>query len=180
MTNRFDLEDAIMAAWQTENDLELFLERHIDGEKMSSDDVDNVILGLAKIHAMRMEKLWSVFKQVHHLDNYSHFNNVDVSEGIEVKPFDSKTQQIMKYVMLWVQDKIPKYQLEKHIDEIVSGAEKCSERTKEGAEKCDEWLEDGFGSIWRKCNKEDCGKFVVRPGKVDCYNGDCPEENTNG
>jgi len=38
-----------------------------------------------------------------------------------------------------------------------------------------EWLEDGFGSIWRKCGDKGCGKFVVRPGKVDCFNGDCPE-----
>jgi hypothetical protein len=168
--DRFNLEDAIMSVWHTEEDLNIFFEQYYDGSKvMSKDDVANVLLGLKELHRMRCEKLWDTFKKVHRLDNYAHFKDIDVSEGIEVKPFDSKTQQIMKYVMLWVQDKIPKYQLEKHIDEIVSGAEKC-----------DEWLEDGFGSIWRKCNKEDCGKFVVRPGKVDCYNGDCPEENTNG
>ena len=38
-----------------------------------------------------------------------------------------------------------------------------------------EWIEDGFGTMWQKCGKKDCGKFVVRVGKVDCWNGDCPE-----
>jgi hypothetical protein len=43
-----------------------------------------------------------------------------------------------------------------------------------------EWIEDGFGAMWQKCGKKDCGKFVVRVGKVDCWNGDCPEEKNNG
>ena len=38
-----------------------------------------------------------------------------------------------------------------------------------------EWIDDGFGTIWQKCGKKDCGKFVVKIGKVDCWNGDCPE-----
>ena len=29
--------------------------------------------------------------------------------------------------------------------------------------------------MWQKCGKKDCGKFVVKIGKVDCWNGDCPE-----
>ena len=43
-----------------------------------------------------------------------------------------------------------------------------------------EWIEDGFGTMWQKCEKKDCGKFVVKIGKVDCWNGDCQElkENT--
>ena len=31
--------------------------------------------------------------------------------------------------------------------------------------------------MWQKCGKKDCGKFVVKIGKVDCWNGDCPETN---
>jgi len=30
-------------------------------------------------------------------------------------------------------------------------------------------LDDGFGNCWEKCNKEDCGLEVVRPGKVQCW-----------
>ena len=40
-----------------------------------------------------------------------------------------------------------------------------------------EWIDDGFGTMWKKCGKKDCGKFVVKIGKVDCWNGDCPETN---
>ena len=40
-----------------------------------------------------------------------------------------------------------------------------------------QWIEDGFGTMWQKCGKKDCGKFVVKIGKVDCWNGDCPETN---
>lgn len=127
--NRFDLEEAIMQAWHTEQDLELFLEHYMDGAKeMSEDDVSNAILGLWKIHSMRMCKLWQVFQQTFKLDEFS--------------------------------------------------AQKCTERSKEGAGKCEEdseWLEDGFGTVWKKCGNEHCGKFVVRPGKVDCWNKDCPE-----
>jgi hypothetical protein len=39
-----------------------------------------------------------------------------------------------------------------------------------------EWIDDGFGTMWQKCGKKDCGKFVVRVGKVACWNGDCPEK----
>jgi hypothetical protein len=39
-----------------------------------------------------------------------------------------------------------------------------------------EWIEDGFGTMWQKCGEKNCGKFVVKIGKVDCWNGDCPEE----
>jgi hypothetical protein len=38
-----------------------------------------------------------------------------------------------------------------------------------------EWIEDGFGTMWQKCGKKDCGKFVVKIGKVDCWHGNCPE-----
>ena len=71
MIDRFDLEQAIMQVWQTAEDLNLFLECHIDGEEMSSDDVDNIILGLAKIHSLRCEKLWQVYKQTFKVDEYS-------------------------------------------------------------------------------------------------------------
>jgi hypothetical protein len=41
-----------------------------------------------------------------------------------------------------------------------------------------EWIEDGFGTMWQKCGEKNCGKFVVKIGKVDCWNGDCPEEKS--
>ena len=43
-----------------------------------------------------------------------------------------------------------------------------------------EWIEDGYGTAWKTCGKKDCGKFVVKPGKVDCWNGDCLEGINRG
>jgi hypothetical protein len=162
MADRFDLEDAIMDVWHTAADLDLFLERHIEGHPMSKDDVDNVILGLSKIHNMRCEKLWDVFKQVFNLDSASSIKALDELSRIneELGLYDlAKVGE----VGVWGKD----------LD-----AEKCVKNSAESAEKCEqneEWLEDGYGTMWRKCESKDCGKFVVRPGKVDCWNGDCPE-----
>jgi hypothetical protein len=59
----------------------------------------------------------------------------------------------------------------------VDAVNMSQERVDETAE-CEhepEWIEDGFGTMWQKCGKKDCGKFVVKIGKADCWNGDCPE-----
>lgn len=29
-------------------------------------------------------------------------------------------------------------------------------------------IEDGFGSCWELCDRQDCGLQVVRPGKAQC------------
>jgi hypothetical protein len=29
-------------------------------------------------------------------------------------------------------------------------------------------LDDGFGNVWMKCEREDCDLHIVRPGKVQC------------
>jgi hypothetical protein len=66
-----DLEDAIYLAWRTSDDLELFFKYHGDHPKpMTEDEVSNMIYGIQKLHDMRMEKLFDVFKKVHELDEY--------------------------------------------------------------------------------------------------------------
>ena len=35
-------------------------------------------------------------------------------------------------------------------------------------------INDGFGSTWQLCSRQDCGLHVVRPGKVQCW---CDTEN---
>ena len=32
------------------------------------------------------------------------------------------------------------------------------------------WIEDGFGSMWLKCELPECDLHVVRPGNVQCSN----------
>lgn len=76
MADRFDLESAITAAWQTENDLELFVEQYYDGSKiMSQDDVANVLIGLKELHGLRMNKLWDTFTRSYKLDDYREANH---------------------------------------------------------------------------------------------------------
>jgi hypothetical protein len=37
------------------------------------------------------------------------------------------------------------------------------------------FIEDGFGGRWPKCEKPDCQLEVVRPGKVQCGDCECPD-----
>jgi len=39
----------------------------------------------------------------------------------------------------------------------------------------DLYVEDGFGSVWRKCGREECDLHVVRPGKAQCC-GVCDDD----
>ena len=69
--SRIDLENAIMKAWQTADDLDLFFHHHGDHPTpMTEDEVANTLLGLKLLHEMRMESLWKEFKKVYKLDEY--------------------------------------------------------------------------------------------------------------
>lgn len=45
-------------------------------------------------------------------------------------------------------------------------------------------LDDGFGNVWEKCERDDCCLEIVRPGKVQCdrcqYGDDQPLRNVDG
>jgi hypothetical protein len=69
--NRFDLEEAIMEAWRTADDLDLFLHCFMDGAVMTEDNVSNVILGIMSLHNLRMEKLCDVFHKAYSLNQYN-------------------------------------------------------------------------------------------------------------
>jgi hypothetical protein len=69
--NKIDLEDAIMKAWQTCDDLDLFFKHYGDHPMpMTDDEVANTILGIKQIHTMRMENLFDMFKRAFELDEY--------------------------------------------------------------------------------------------------------------
>lgn len=67
--DRFDLEQAIFDADMT-TDLKTAFERHCDGQPMSQDEVDNLLMGLWQVSQMRQWKLWDVFCRVFELDEY--------------------------------------------------------------------------------------------------------------
>lgn len=71
MKDRFDLEAAILDAWHTKDDLDLFLKGFMDHpDPMSEDEVANAILGLMTIHDLRCRQLYEVYKQVFKLDEW--------------------------------------------------------------------------------------------------------------
>ena len=67
-----DLEDAIMVAWRTSDDLDLFFKHHADHPKpMTEDEVSNMIYGIKQLHDIRMEKLMDMMCRVHKLNQYT-------------------------------------------------------------------------------------------------------------
>lgn len=42
-------------------------------------------------------------------------------------------------------------------------------------DRLDRSIDDGFGSVWPLCEREDCGLHVVRPGCAQCQRADCPQ-----
>ena len=71
MTNRFDLEQAILTAWQTSDDIDLLYKHHGDAPKpMTEDEVANALLGIKILHDMRMEKLMDMYNRKFELNQY--------------------------------------------------------------------------------------------------------------
>jgi hypothetical protein len=63
--DRFDLEQAIMSAWTTSEDIKLIWEQYYDGmDKLSEDQVANLLLGLQEIHNLRCQKLWDIYEKM--------------------------------------------------------------------------------------------------------------------
>ena len=64
--DRFDLETAIMSAWNTSEDIDLIY-HNTDSLKLNAKDCDtlqNQLLGLKYINDLRMSKVWNVFEEL--------------------------------------------------------------------------------------------------------------------
>jgi len=59
-----------MTAWGTKEDLELIFRDVGDGEP-STDDTCNALLGLIRIHELRMQELWDCFDQMVKEDGFA-------------------------------------------------------------------------------------------------------------
>jgi hypothetical protein len=71
MSDRYDLEQAIMVAWQTADDIDLLFKHHGDAPRpMTEDEVGNALLGIKVLHDMRMEKLMDTYCRKFELDQY--------------------------------------------------------------------------------------------------------------
>lgn len=58
--DRFDLEEAIMNAWRTTDDIKAF---YSSAEYMDEDQVMNALMGLEIFAEMRFNELWNTFEQ---------------------------------------------------------------------------------------------------------------------
>lgn len=61
--DRFDLEAALAACWNTKEDLELLYEEALEGES-SKEDLANALLGLSRLHGMRCNKAMNIFEEL--------------------------------------------------------------------------------------------------------------------
>jgi len=58
--DRFDLEEAIMKAWRTSDDIKAL---YTSAERMDEDQMVNALLGLEIFAEMRFEELWNIYEQ---------------------------------------------------------------------------------------------------------------------
>tara|TARA_R110000868_G_scaffold107_3_gene1050 strand:- start:112 stop:435 length:324 start_codon:yes stop_codon:yes gene_type:complete len=98
--DRFDLEQAIMNAWSTCDDIDLIYHNtdKLDLNAKDCDDLQNQLLGLRSIAELRFEKVWDIFESLvstRKLDTYnSSEEDVDIEEyltmlhGLKQKPID--------------------------------------------------------------------------------------------
>lgn len=62
---QFDLEQQIMLAWQTKEDLETFLEAYMDGPTpMTEDQTHNLVYGIACMHDLRCNKAFNLYEKL--------------------------------------------------------------------------------------------------------------------
>ena len=60
MENRFDLEENIMSAWSSKEDIDLVLENVLEKD-LTKDEIANALMGISSLHQMRCEKLFDTF-----------------------------------------------------------------------------------------------------------------------
>lgn len=70
--NRFNLEDAILAARQIEEDLDMLSKALMDwpNQQMDENDIHNYVFGIQMVTKLRNENLWQTFKKEFELDEY--------------------------------------------------------------------------------------------------------------
>jgi hypothetical protein len=71
-SNQVKMEDKIMRAWATSDDLEDFIMHYYEGTKrMTEDEVFNVVWGIKELHDIRMQQLMDLYCRTFQLDEYA-------------------------------------------------------------------------------------------------------------
>lgn len=61
--DRFELENAIMNAWNTADDIELLADAVLN-EELTTDEIANALIGLKQLHSMRAKKTFDIFESL--------------------------------------------------------------------------------------------------------------------
>lgn len=60
----YELEEKIMSAWSTKEDIELLMRQQFDGEEpMTEDEIMNAMIGIITLHDMRCSELFKLYEQ---------------------------------------------------------------------------------------------------------------------
>jgi hypothetical protein len=62
--NRFDFEQQLLECWSITKDIETLRSELLDGpEKLTPDELDNILLGMRAIYDLKFERLSRAFEQ---------------------------------------------------------------------------------------------------------------------
>ena len=63
MSDRIDFEQEIMRCWNITDELEL-LNETILNKKLSTDDISNILMGLANLYNIKFDKMFTTFEHL--------------------------------------------------------------------------------------------------------------------
>ncbi len=63
MSDRFDLEQQIMACWNVTSDIETLFEGVVESD-MTTDQIANILLGMKQLYELKFDKLFNTFEQL--------------------------------------------------------------------------------------------------------------------
>jgi len=62
--DRFDLEQALMAVWGTDKDIEAIYKYVSDTDELDRDELANLLLGLSRLHNLRGKEAFDIFESL--------------------------------------------------------------------------------------------------------------------
>ena len=64
MSDRFELEQAILSAWGTADDVKLVIGHVLEDANTTPDSIANALIGIETLHELRMKKVFSLFERM--------------------------------------------------------------------------------------------------------------------
>ena len=64
MSDRFELEQQILKCWNITDDIKLLRRAMLDGGQLTTDQIDNALLGIITLYEMRFEETFATFEDL--------------------------------------------------------------------------------------------------------------------